>query len=45
MLYMVLTEYPKIYRKYVLHLLKYTTNIILKQIQYRFAVNFGTISI
>ena len=31
----------KSYRKSVLHLLKYTA----KQIQYRFAVNFGTLSI
>ena len=36
------TECPKIYRPSVLHLLKYTTN--LQQMQYRFAVNFGTLS-
>ena len=34
------TECPKIYHKYVLHLLKYTTNLYLS----RFAVNFGTLS-
>ena len=34
------TECPKIYRKSVLHLLTYR----FKQMQYRFAVNFGTLS-
>ena len=38
------TECPKIYRKYVLYLIKYTTNLYL-QMQYRFAVNFETLSI
>ena len=38
------TECPKIYRKPVLHLLKYRFAVI-KQMQYRFAVNFGTLSI
>ena len=34
---------PKIYRKSVLHLIK--QSVILKGMQYRFAVNFGTQSI
>ena len=38
------TECPKIYRKYVLQLLRYTANLYLCMIQYRFAVNFGTLS-
>ena len=36
------TECPKIYRKSVHHLPKYTTNLL--QMQYRFAVNFWTLS-
>ena len=36
----VFTECPKIYRKSVLHLLKYTENLCLS----RFAVSFGTLS-
>ena len=39
----VITECPKIYRKFVLHLLKYRC-CKLKQMQYRFAVNFWTLS-
>ena len=35
---------PKTYRKSVLHLLMYICKSILKQLQYRFAVNFGTLS-
>ena len=38
------TEYPKIYRKSVLHLLKYEFAVYIKQMQYIFAVNFGTLS-
>ena len=38
------TECPKIYRKSVLHLLKYTANLYFKPMQYRFAVNFETLS-
>ena len=41
---MVLTECPKIYLKSVLHLFMYTKKSFLKQMQYRFAVNFGTLS-
>ena len=39
------TNCPKIYRKSVLHLLKVYCKSILKQMQYRFGVNFGTLSI
>ena len=38
------TECPKINRKSVLHLLKYTDIYILRQMQYRFAVTSGTLS-
>ena len=38
-----LPECPEIYRTSVLQLLKYTAS--LKQMQYRFAVTFGTLSI
>ena len=37
------TESPKINRKSVLHLRKYTTNLYYMHMQYRFAVNFGTL--
>ena len=37
------TECPKIYCKFVLHLLVYRKSIVT-QMQYRFAVNFGTLS-
>ena len=36
------TEYPKIYSKSVLHLLRYITNLYLL---YKCSVNFGTLSI
>ena len=39
------TECPKSYRKFVLHLLKNRFAFIIKQMQYRFAVTFGTLSI
>ena len=38
------TGCPKIYHNSVLHLPKYTANLYL-QMQHRFAVNFGTLSI
>ena len=37
------TECPKIQRKSVLHLLKYNANQYNTQMQYRLAVNFGTL--
>ena len=39
----LITACPKFYCKSVLHLPKYTVNLYL--MQYRFAVNFGTLSI
>ena len=38
------TECPKINRKSVLHLLKYRFAVYVLQMQYRVAVNFGTLS-
>ena len=38
------TQCLKIYRKSILHLLKNRFSVYLKQLHYRFAVNFGTLS-
>ena len=35
---------PKIYRKSVLHMLKYRFAVYLLQMQYKFALNFRTLS-
>ena len=37
-------ECPKMYSKSVLHLLKYTANLYISRLQYRYAANFGTLS-
>ena len=46
--FFIVTDCPKIYRKSVLHLLKsmglVCCKFTLKQMQYMFAVNFGTLS-
>ena len=38
------TECPKIYRKSILHLLKFTANLYLGRCSTYFALNFGTLN-